>query len=109
MAQKSDYKKAIEYYNKALELEPDNIITHGRLGLALATVNRIDEAIEHCRIVLRASPDDIEMHCNVGILLERQGKTDEAIKAYRRALTINPEYTKAQQLLKAALSKQENR
>ena len=109
LAQKSDYKKAIEYYNKALELEPDNIITHGRLGLALATVNRIDEAIEHCRIVLRASPDDIEMHCNVGILLERQGKTDEAIKAYRRALTINPEYTKAQQLLKAALSKQENR
>jgi len=90
-------------------LEPDHIIAHGRLGLALAAVNRIDEAIEHCRFVLRASPDDIEMHCNVGILLERQKKTDEAIKAYRRALQINPGYTKAQQLLKAALSIQENR
>jgi len=97
------------YYNKALELEPDNVITHGRLGLALAGVNRLDEAIDQFQIVLRASPDDVEMHCNVGILLARQGKTGEAIKAYRRALQIDPDYTKAQQLLKAALSKGENR
>ncbi len=109
LARKGEFDEAIESYQKALELEPDNIITHGRLALVLASVDRIDEAIEHCRIVLRAYPDDIEMHCNVGILWERKGSTDEAIKAYRRALKINPEYTKAQQLLKAALSKQEKR
>ena len=109
LAQKGDFDEAIEYYNKALELELGNIITHGRLGLALGTVNRLDEAIGHFRIVLETSPDDMEMHCNMGILLDRQGKTEEAIKAYRRALQINPDYTKARQLLKAALSKQENR
>jgi len=108
LARKAQFDEAIECYKKALELEPDHIITHGRLGLVLASVDRIDEAIEHCRFVLRATPDDIEMHCNVGILLERKGNADEAIKAYRRALQINPQYLKAQQLLKAALSKQEN-
>ncbi|MHC4640012.1 MAG: tetratricopeptide repeat protein [Planctomycetota bacterium] len=108
LARKGEFNEAIEYYKKALELEPGNIITHGRLGLALAAVNRLDEAIEHCRIVLKAQPEDVEMHCNVGILLDKQGKTDEAIKAYRRALQINPDYIRAKQLLKTALSKQEN-
>ncbi len=109
LAQKGKFNEAVEYYKKALGVEPENIIAHGRLGLALANIGKIDEALEHFRIVLESSPDDIEMHCNVGILLERQGKIDEAVKAYRQALQINPEYTKARQLLKAALSKQENR
>ncbi len=109
LAQKGNFDEAVEYYKKALELEPEDVIAHGRLGLALAAIRKIDEALEQFRIVLKASPDDVEMYCNVGILLGKQGKTDEAIKAYRRALQINPEYTKAQQLLKAALSKQENR
>jgi len=108
LAQKGDYDEAIICYNKALELEPDNVIAHGRLGLALAAINRLDEAIEQFRIVLEASPDDVEMYCNMGILLDRQGETDEAIKAYKRALQVNPDYTKAKQLLKAALSKKEN-
>ena len=109
LAQKGDFDEAIEYYKKALELEPDNVIAHGRLGLALASVDRIDEAIEQCKIVLKACPDDVEMYCNVGILLEKQGKTDEAIKAYRQALQIDPDYTKARNLLQAAEAKQKNR
>jgi tetratricopeptide (TPR) repeat protein len=109
LAKKGRFDEAIGYYQKALELEPDHIIARGRLGLALAGVKKFDEAIEQFQIVLEAAPEDLEMHCNVGILLAAQGKTDEAIKAYRRALQINPEYKKAQQLLKAALSKQENR
>ncbi len=109
LAQKGRFNEAIGYYQKALELEPDNIITHGRLALALAAVDRINEAIEHCRIVLIAWPDDIEMHCNVGILWEKLGNTDEAIKAYRRALKIDPNYTKARNLLKAAEAAKQNR
>jgi tetratricopeptide (TPR) repeat protein len=107
LAQKGKFDEAVEYYKKALEIEPENIIAHGRLGLALANIGKIDEALEQFRIVLKSSPDDIEMHCNVGVLLDRQGKTDEAIKAYRRALQINPDYTKARNLLNAALSKKD--
>jgi len=109
LAQKGNFDEAVEYYRKALKLEPEDVIAHGRLGLALAAISKIDEALEQFRIVLRASPDDIEMHCNVGILLGKQGKADEAIKAYRRALQINPNYTKARNLLEAALATQRNR
>ncbi|MHC4691429.1 MAG: tetratricopeptide repeat protein [Planctomycetota bacterium] len=109
LAQKGRFDEAIEYYQKALELDPDNIITRGRLGLALAGVKKYDEAIEQFKIVLKANPKDLEMHCNVGILLAAQGKTDEAIKAYRRALEIDPNYTKARNLLKAAEAAKQNR
>jgi tetratricopeptide (TPR) repeat protein len=109
LAQKGNLHEAIEYYRKAIELGPDNIIARGRLGLALAGVDKLDEAIEQFQIVLKASPDDVEMHCNVGILLERQGKTDEAIKAYRRASQIDPDYTKARNLMEAAEAAQKNR
>ncbi len=109
LAQQQNFDEAIEYYKKALGLEPDNVIAHGRLGLALANIGKIDEAIEQFRIVLKARPDDVEMYCNTGILLEQKGKIDEAIEQYREALQINPEFTRARQLLEAALTKQKNR
>jgi len=67
---------------------------------------KIDEAIKQFKIVLKERPGDVEMHCNLGILLERQGKITGAIEQYREALQINPEYTKAAELLEAALEKQ---
>ncbi|NIP24526.1 MAG: tetratricopeptide repeat protein [Phycisphaerae bacterium] len=109
LAQKGRFDEAIGYYQKALELKPGNIITRGRLGLALAGIKKYDEAIEQFQIVLKANPKDLEMHCNVGILLAAQGKTEEAIKAYRRALEIDPNYTKALNLLKAAEAARQNR
>jgi tetratricopeptide (TPR) repeat protein len=103
---KGQAQEAIKLYKQVIELEPGNIIAHGRLGLALAKVDRIDEAIEEFRIVLKARPDDVEMHCNVGILLEKKDKTAEAIEHYRQALKIKPDDSKASNLLKAALAKQ---
>jgi tetratricopeptide (TPR) repeat protein len=48
------------------------------------------------------------MYCNIGILLEKQGKLDEAINEYRKALQVNPEYTKARNLLDVVLAKKKN-
>jgi tetratricopeptide (TPR) repeat protein len=122
LAKQGNFDEAIEYYKKALAVAwasspwkhgqdgraTENVIAHGRLGLALAGAGKIDEAIEQFQIVLKAHPDDVEMYCNMGILLEQQGKTEKAIRAYRRALQFDPDYTKAQKLLEAALAKQEN-
>ena len=102
------FDEAIEYYNKVLQIEPNNIIAHGQLGLALAATGKIDEAIEQFRIVLKASPDDVEMHCNTGLLLEQQGKIDLAVSEYHQAIQIDPNYTKAADLLNAASEKQKN-
>lgn len=103
---KGQVEEAIELYKKVIALEPSNIIAHGRLGLALAKVNRTDEAIEEFRIVLKARPGDVQMYCNVGYLLERKGQIDDAIKHYRRALQIKPDDARARKRLQSALAKQ---
>ena len=103
LADQSKVDEAVEYYRKAIELKPNFITAHGRLGLALASQGRIDEAIEEFGIVLMERPEDFEMHCNMGVLLERQGKIAEAIEEYRQALQISPDYAKARRALRALL------
>ena len=105
LAEQERYEEAVQLYEKALEVKPDDIIVHGRLGLALAGLGKNDEAIKQFKKVLAARPADVEMFCNVGILLEQQGKLAEAIVQYRRALEIQPDYTKAKDLLHDALEK----
>ena len=103
---KGQVDEAIKLYKQVIALEPGNIIAHGRLGLALAKVNRIDEAIEEFEIVLKARPNDAEMCRNVGILLERQNKIDDAITYYQRALEIKPDDTELKKRLQSALARQ---
>jgi len=105
--QKGDLSNACLHYSKILQINPGDIITHGRLALALAALGKIDEAIEQCRIVLKARPDDAEMHTNLGILLQQQGKLDEAIQSYRKALQINPAFQKALDHLNSALAQKQ--
>jgi len=104
-----DLSKAGLHYSRILQLKPDDIITHGRLALALAGLGKIDEAIEQCRIVLKARPDDVEMHTNLGILLQQQGKLDEAIESYRKALQIDPAFQKARDNLNSAIAQRQPR
>ncbi len=108
LAKQGDFNEAEKYYDKAIAAEPNNIIAHGRFGLALAAVGKIKQAIEQFRFVLKNQPDDFEMHYNLGVLLEQQGGIDEAISEYQNALRINPNFTKAAQSLKAALTKKQN-
>jgi tetratricopeptide (TPR) repeat protein len=102
------FEEAVQHYEKAIELEPDNIIAYGNLGVVLAEQGNIDEAIRQFHIVLNARPDDVEMLCNLGILLERQGKLEQAVDQYRKAVQISPDDPKARDLLRIALTKQQN-
>jgi tetratricopeptide (TPR) repeat protein len=105
LAQSGKVDEAVKYYRLALELDSNDILTHGRYALALSSLGRIDEAIEQCRIVLKAMPNDAEMHNNLGILLGAKGDLEQAAECYRRALQINPNFQTARDNLDA-LAKQ---
>ncbi len=103
------FEEAVRYLKKAIELEPDSILAHGRLGLVLGQMGKTEQAIKECRFVLGRRPGDVDMRCNLGILLQRQGNISEAIAEYRKVLEINPNFRRAQNLLKAAQKKQKSR
>ena len=63
------YREAIEYYQRAVEIEPENYTAHTELGVNLLRENRVEEAFEHLRISYDLFGYD-EKTVNTGNLIE---------------------------------------
>ena len=97
---------AIEAYNKALALEPDNAGPYYNKGNALKEQGKIEEAIVAYRKAITLKPDYAVAHSNLGIALQDQGKLEDAIASYNKALVIKPDYADAYYNLGNALREQ---
>lgn len=69
---------ALEHYQAALELEPDDAGVHTNLGLLLMQLNRLDESHQHLKLAVELEPDSHAARYNVGLVLARRGSTNEA-------------------------------
>jgi tetratricopeptide (TPR) repeat protein len=86
-----DSDRAIAEYRKALELNPNNVEAHQRLGFLLYHVkNMRDKGLAHSRTALRLNPDDVRAHCDLGVALFDEGQFQQAISHLSRALTLMP-------------------
>ena len=126
LASKGHYQEALEYYARALEVNPDQPMTHinmarafaalgrneeagqhyqkaGSVALAhadaLAQQGRLDEAAAQFREAIQLIPDNAEAHCHLGMVLVRQGKFPEAREQFVHALRIRSTYTLARDQL----------
>ena len=86
-----DPDDAVEKYQKALEINPDNASVHRALGTALAMQGMLEEARVHFVESIRLEPDVAEAHSKLGVVLQRLGRFQEAIEPCRRAIEIEPE------------------
>ena len=87
---KSRFDEAIEYYRKALQINPNFSDALNNLGNALAARGQSDEAIENYRKAIQINPNFSEALNNLGVALAAKGRFDEAIDNYRKAIQINP-------------------
>jgi Flp pilus assembly protein TadD len=88
--------EAIEQYEQALRIWPDNAEAHVNLGVILGQAGRNQEAVEHFEQAVRIKPDSAGAHNNLGLALSRLGRTQEAIGQYEQALRIKPDDPKVQ-------------
>jgi len=51
------FPEAIDHYEQALRIQPDDAEAHCNLGLALEKLGRTQEAISHYEQALRIKPD----------------------------------------------------
>jgi tetratricopeptide (TPR) repeat protein len=82
--------EAVEHYQRALQIDPDNAEVYFHMAEALAGLGELDRAIEYLRKYIQKAPPTAALHVNLGIYLGWQGKTDEESSEYRRALEIDP-------------------
>jgi tetratricopeptide (TPR) repeat protein len=95
--------EAIQIFEKALRILPDDAEGHRRLANALVQAGKVREAIGHYEQALRIDPDDAEAHNNVGTIYLADGKLGDAIGHYEQALRIKPDYAEVHNELGIAL------
>lgn len=87
-----DYKRAVELFEAAARMMPNNPSYFACLGKALLYVpERLHRAELAFRRAVAIEPGRIEYRIELARVYERQGKTDSAMKAYEEALIRAPE------------------
>ena len=93
---KEKYNSAIQLYNKALDINPNNHVAWYNKGLSLYNLGKYVEALQCYLKALSINPNYIEAWNSAGITLQILGENDDAIECYNKALYINPNHIQAQ-------------
>jgi tetratricopeptide (TPR) repeat protein len=84
------FEEAIEYFNKALELNSEFSNAWTAKGSSLNSLCRFPEAIECFNKALNLNPKDSNAWYNKAQSLESLGHLDESIECFNKVLEINP-------------------
>jgi tetratricopeptide (TPR) repeat protein len=88
--------KALETYQKAVTMKPDDAGLHNNYALALAKGKKFDE----CQAELKKAaeldpPNGGKYYYNLGALLVNSGQTAPAAEAFKKAIELTPTYADA--------------
>lgn len=96
-AGKSDLPRALDAYDRALEIEPGKTRARFHKGLVLAQKGDLAGAMGCYRAVLRSEPKNLRAQLELGAALARTGgsSTEEAERTLRAVLQQDPSYSDA--------------
>lgn len=93
--QTGQHQAAIDYLNKAIQVNPQFAACYINRGIALQALQRFDEALQSYDAAIRIQPDYVEAYSNRGVTLNALKQYDEALASYEKAITIKPTYADA--------------
>ena len=105
-AAKGDQDQAMEYYLKALTLNPNFGDVHYNIGVICEDRGETEDAMRHYRSAVASRPQHFVAHSRLGMLLAKQQKWDEARAQFEQALRINPNFVEARVNLGKVLARQ---
>ena len=85
-------QKAVNSYNKAIQLKPDYAEGYYNCGNVLSLQGKLDEALQSYDKAIELKPDYAGAHYNRGNALGQLGQLDEALKSYDKAIQLKPDY-----------------
>ncbi|MCK4809470.1 MAG: fused MFS/spermidine synthase [Candidatus Omnitrophica bacterium] len=92
MLSQKKYKQAINFYKKALKINPDYAEGYSNIGAALARQDKLDEAVLEYTKALEINPDFAEANYSMGNILLLQGKVKQAESYFKKVLEVDPKY-----------------
>jgi len=73
-----DYETAVEHYEKAVNMVPDDSQLQFRLGQALRRIGREDDAARALRRASDGAPNDLLLHIQLASIFEQMGLEEDA-------------------------------
>jgi len=89
---KPNYKKAIEYLNRAKTINPNDALVQLALGDAFYGDKNQNEAYAAYRNAFQFDPTLLRAKMQLGVLLKGAKSYDEAIKSFNEVIAINASY-----------------
>jgi len=98
---RGDYAVAIENYNRAIKLRPDDPFLYNNRGLAYFELKKYDEAISDYTKAIELKPDYATAYYNRGLAYFKKGSWGNnepfknAIADFSKAIELNPKFVDA--------------
>ncbi len=89
------YAKAIEIFNTAILIHPDNFVTEDDSLDELFGAAHFEEALDRVDVLLTDQPDRADLVARRADILSTMGATTDAIAQYQQALRLCPDYLEA--------------
>ncbi len=92
---KGDYEGAIKLYDKALELDKDNLYALAEKAMSQLTMQKYEDAIETCQraIVKHTGNKNLKnVYVTYGNAYDGLKKTDKSIEVYNEGIKFYPDY-----------------
>ena len=90
-----DFEEALSDHDSALALKPELAVSHNNRGLALRSLDRLDQALASIERAIVLNPDYAAAHKNRGDVLRAMKRQADALVSYDRAIALNPDFARA--------------
>lgn len=101
-----NYEKALHYFNKSIEVMPDDIGTNQNLGATYMKLGDMDLALKYYQRALEVDPKHPGTHLALGIFYDSQADNKKAFEHYLQALQAEPQNVDALNRLGSLARKQ---
>jgi len=85
-----DATKALEYFNKVLERDPERPDVYKSMGWFYMNKGQYEQAIDYWQKALEIDPNTPGVHHNIALALMGQNKQDKAIEELEKNIRISP-------------------
>jgi tetratricopeptide (TPR) repeat protein len=93
--QKDELETALEYYQKAYQLKPDDSNVMNGYAVTLLNAKKFEEALSLYERILEKDPTNVNALVNSAMIYVRQGEIEKSLETYSTVVSLDPEYKDA--------------
>lgn len=86
-----DFEGSIEYIEKAIELDPQNVQLYNNLGTAYLTTGKLEKALEVYQKSIELQPSDSLAYFNIASIYQMQEQHEQACEYFAKAHKLEPD------------------